>query len=378
MGWSWKIGRIAGIDVYMHFTFLILLAWLAVAHYLRGGIDQALYIVLVILALFGVIVLHELGHALAARRYGIQTRDITLLPIGGVARLERMPDNPLEELIVALAGPAVNVVIAASLAVGFWIRGRTLPLDEVTDLGGGFLAFMLQVNVWLVLFNLIPAFPMDGGRVLRALLAMRMSYVRATQAAARVGQFLALMFGFVGLLNGSPMLVFIALFVWIGAAEEAMAVRVRAALAGTTVKDAMMRDYVVLGPSDSLRVAADHILDGFQHDFPVVDEGKLVGILPRADLIRGLASTGFEGQVSDVMRRDFSPARPNDPVDGMLAQLRSEACPVMPVLEDGRLVGLLTAENVSELLMIREAVAQPRPPCPPRPPRPVEEPPLHV
>jgi Zn-dependent protease/predicted transcriptional regulator len=373
MGWSWKIGRIAGIDVYMHFTFLILLAWLAIANYLHGGIDAAISILFAILALFGIIVLHELGHALAARRYGIQTRDITLLPIGGVARLERMPDNPLEELIVALAGPAVNVVIAASLALGFWIRGRTLPLDEVADLGGGgFLAFLLQVNVWLVLFNLIPAFPMDGGRVLRALLAMRMSHVRATQAAARVGQFLALMFGFVGLLNSWPMLIFVALFVWIGAAEEAMAVRVRAALAGTTVRDAMMRDYVVLGSSDSLRVAADHVLDGFQHDFPVVDDGKLVGILPRADLIRGLASIGFEGQVGEVMRRDFTPVEPYDPVDRTLVQLRSDACPVMPVVEDGRLVGLLTSENVSELLMIREAVAQPREK------QPIEEPPLHV
>src|SRR5437660_7992016 len=213
MRWSWRIGRIAGIDLYVHMTFLILLGWVGLSYYLaRHSARDALSGIGFILALFGIVVLHELGHALTARRFGITTRDITLLPIGGVARLERIPDQPKQELLIAIAGPLVNVAIAAILFFILNVRGTFSDLSDLSNLHVGMTAKLMLVNVFLVVFNLIPAFPMDGGRILRALLAMRMNYARATRIAATVGQGLAFVFGLWGLFGPNPMLVFIALF----------------------------------------------------------------------------------------------------------------------------------------------------------------------
>ncbi len=197
MKWSWKIGSVAGIKVYVHSTFLILLGWIAVSHWTADHSYLAVAEgVGFILAIFSCVVAHELGHALAAQQYGITTRDITLLPIGGVARLERMPDKPWEEFVVALAGPLVNVVIAAALFIGLKLGGWLVAADSLSVTGGPFLVRLLAVNVFLVVFNLLPAFPMDGGRVLRAILAARMEYTKATQIAANIGQSMALMFLF--------------------------------------------------------------------------------------------------------------------------------------------------------------------------------------
>ena len=226
MSWSWRIGRIAGIEVYLHATFLLLLAWEALRHFrAHGDPAEAVGGVVFVLVLFGIVVLHELGHALAARRYGIRTRDITLLPIGGVARLERVPGDPGQELVVALAGPAVNVVLAAALYIAMALGRGPSPFGEALGVGGGFLDRLFWVNVSLALFNLLPAFPMDGGRVLRAALALRLDHVRATRVAASVGQGMAILFGILGLVY-DPFLIFIALFVWLGAAEEAAKVGV--------------------------------------------------------------------------------------------------------------------------------------------------------
>src|SRR5574339_1299622 len=212
MRWQWKLGTFAGIDVFMHATFLLLIGWIGYSYWLQfGTIAKVIEGILFILALFLSVVLHEYGHALTARKYGIRTRDITLYPIGGVARLERMPDKPIEELWVALMGPAVNVVIAAGLFAYLFLTNSLVPLNELTVASGNFLERLMTVNISLVLFNLIPAFPMDGGRVLRALLAMRLDYVRATQIAATIGQGLAFLLGSIGLFS-NPFLLFIALF----------------------------------------------------------------------------------------------------------------------------------------------------------------------
>jgi Zn-dependent protease/CBS domain-containing protein len=363
MGWSWRIGRIAGIDVYMHFTFLILLGWVAWRHYqeTQSGAG-ALVGTLSILILFGIVVLHELGHALAARRYGIQTRDITLLPIGGVARLERMPEDPAQELVVALAGPAVNVGLAVALFGVIQLRGGLADPSEVGRFGGSFLDQLLWVNVWLAGFNLLPAFPMDGGRELRALLALRMDYVRATQIAAGVGQAMALLFGLVGLFglpglfNPSPLLVFIALFVWLGAAEEASLVQMRSALEGIPLSRAMITDFRTLGPHDPLARAVDHVLAGFQQDFPVVEDGRVVGVLTRTDLLTALTRHGQEAPVGEVMQRQFETADPRDMLEGTLARLQTCNCHALPVVSKGQLVGMLTMDNLSELLMIQQAL----------------------
>jgi Zn-dependent protease/CBS domain-containing protein len=356
MSWSWRIGRIAGIDVYIHFTFFLLLAWVGGSYYLESGqIAQAIAGVAFILALFGVVVLHELGHALTARRYGIATRDITLLPIGGVARLERMPDEPSQELVVALAGPAVNVVIAALIYAILALGAEVRSVNEAVRIGGDFLSQLFWVNVALVVFNLLPAFPMDGGRVLRALLAMRLEYVRATQVAAAIGQAMAILFVLVGLFL-NPFLVFIGLFVWLGASQEASFVQMRHALAGIPVMRAMVTDFQTLRPDDRLSQAVDYVLAGFQQDFPVTENGQLVGVLKHSDLATALAQHGPDVRVSEVMRRDFITTSPRDMLEPAFARLQEGGCHTSPVVENGRLIGLLTTENVTEVLMIQEAM----------------------
>lgn len=351
-GWSWKLGRVAGIDVYMHGTFLILLAWVGVSHYLqRHRLADAGAGVVFIVAIFAIIVLHELGHALTARHYGIRTRDITLLPIGGVARLERMPDDPRQELLVALAGPAVNVALAALLLAVV----TPTAWHEVQWVGGDFLSKLLWVNVTLAVFNLIPAFPMDGGRALRAVLAMRMDYVRATQIAAHIGQGLALVFGLVGLFS-NPFLVFIALFVWMGAASEASAALTRSVLGGIPVSRAMITRFETLTPTETLQRALAHVLAGFQHDFPVVDAGRVVGVLTQADLVKGLTQTGADTPVATAMTSHFDCAAPSEMLEGAVQRLKASGCPAQPVLRDRELVGVLTMENVGEFLMVHSAL----------------------
>lgn len=353
---SWRIGRIAGIDVHLHFTFLLLLGWVAVSHYLqRQSWSDALGGLGFTLSLFTIVVLHELGHALTARRFGIRTRDITLLPIGGVARLERIPEKPKQELLVALAGPAVNVALAGLLFGVLLVGAELSTAKEFKLIGGHFLSNLMWVNVSLAVFNLLPAFPMDGGRVLRAVLAMRMDYVRATNIAASIGQGMAWVFGFIGLFT-NPFLMFIALFVWIGAAQEASQAQMKSALAGLPVSRVMMTDFRVLGPGDTLARAVEHILAGCQQDFPVVDGGRVVGVLTRADLLTGLAKQGQLASVVDVMQRNVCTAEAGEMVEGVLARLQEDDCRVLPVTRDGELMGVLTTENLGEYMMIQAAL----------------------
>ena len=214
---KWKLGNAAGIGVYVHWSFWLLPAWILLSS--GGGLSGALSTVLFVFAIFGCVVLHELGHALMARHFHIGTRDITLYPIGGVASLERIPRRPSQELAIALAGPAVNVVIAAALFVLLLVVGVGTQGLVFTFAGGSFLVNLLLVNVALVVFNMLPAFPMDGGRVLRALLAMRLPYLRATEIAVRVGQGVAIVLGLVGLFTGGT-IVFVALFVFLAAQAD--------------------------------------------------------------------------------------------------------------------------------------------------------------
>jgi Zn-dependent protease/CBS domain-containing protein len=354
MRWSWKIARIAGIDVFVHGTFLVLVAFVLASEWSYSrSVRAALAGVLFVLVIFGTVVLHELGHALMARRFGVRTRDITLLPIGGIARLERMPDVPRQELWVALAGPAVNVVLAG---VTYLVITAVNAHPRFTLGDEGFLSRFMTVNVTLAAFNLLPAFPMDGGRALRALLAERIDYVRATEIAAMLGQGLAFLFGLAGLFGGSPILLFIALFVWMGASGEASSVGIRAALAGIPVSRAMLTDFRTLDSADTLHRAVQFVLAGSQRDFPVIEQGRLVGVLTREALVKALAEHGQGAAVSAVMSREFETADAREMLEPAFMRLQACACPVLPVLQDHRLVGLLTAENVGEFVTIRGAL----------------------
>lgn len=357
MKWSTKVGTFAGIDVYVHTTFLMLIAWVGFAHWQEGrSIVAAVVGVAFVLALFLCVLLHEFGHALTARRYGIGTRNITLLPIGGLAQLERMPDDPRQELWVALAGPAVNVVIAGVLFVVWTVTDGTLQPGAAGVSDASLLERLMLVNVVLVLFNLLPAFPMDGGRVLRALLAMRMPYTRATQLAANVGQGMALLFGLVGLF-ANPFLIFIALFVWIGAGQEAAQTEMRSVLDGVPLSRTMLTDFRALAPDDTLARAVELLLAGTQQDFPVVDEqGVVLGILTRADLLTALARQEQHAPVAATMRRDFLTAEAGADLDEVLQALQGRDCHTVPVLQRGQLVGLLTMDNVGEFLSVQAAL----------------------
>ncbi len=356
MKWSWKIGRFAGIDVFLHTTFLLLIGWVGFSYWMQThSLSSTLQGVGFLLALFVSVVLHEYGHALTARRYGIKTRDITLLPIGGLARLERMPDKPIQEFWVALAGPFVNAVIAAVLFAYLVVSNTLAPLTGLSLTGGPFLERLMSVNLTLLLFNLIPAFPMDGGRVLRALMAMRMDYSRATHVAATIGQGMAFVFGFIGLFT-NPMLVFIALFVWIGAAQESGVAQVKTAIGGIPVSRVMLTDFQVLTPHDYLARAVQLILEGSQHDFPVVENDAVIGILTRGDLIKALSTRGQFTPVMEVMHRDFEVIHPGDMLEPVFSRLQECNCHIFPVVQDARLVGLLTAENVGEFMMIQSAM----------------------
>jgi Zn-dependent protease/predicted transcriptional regulator len=357
MKWSLKIGQFRGIGVYVHFTFFLLLGFIAYSHWnVSHNIGDALNAVAFVLATFFCVVLHEFGHSLMAAYYGIRTRDITLLPIGGVAQLERMPDKPLQELWVALAGPLVNVAIAIAL-VGWLVVSQSFqPWHELTVTSGPFLERLLIVNVFLVAFNMLPAFPMDGGRVLRAGLALLLDYTQATQIAAVVGQAMALLFGLFGILSGNWFLVFIAFFVWIGAASEASVAQLKSALAGLPVARAMMTRFHILHPENPIQHVLSLVVGGTQHDFPVVENNEVVGVLTRQRLIQGLTSLGPESSVRESMETEFVTVDASEMLEVALQKLQSCACTTVPVLSQGRLVGLLTMENVGEFVVIQTAL----------------------
>jgi Zn-dependent protease len=356
MKWSWKLTRLAGIDVYVHATFFMLIAWIGVSFWqTEGSIVAVIQGVGFILALFACIVLHEFGHALTARRYGIHTRYITLLPIGGIAMLERMPDDPKQEMMVALAGPAVNVVIALGLCVWLSISNGFVSIEELGLTSGSFLQRLMAINVMLAVFNMLPALPMDGGRVFRAALAIHRGHAAATETAAKVGQGIALFLGLLGLLY-NPFLLFIALFVWIGAAAEAHSANTKSQLIGVRMRQAMLTEYETLLPTEPLSRAVELTLSGSQKDFPIVVDDSFIGVLTQADLLKGLQAQGETARVGDWMQRDIQSADVDEPLDTVLERLQTSTCRLLSVTEAGRLAGIVNLDNFVEFLSIQRAL----------------------
>lgn len=355
MSWSITIGRIAGTEIRIHLTFLLLLAWIGFAQYLQSGSGGAVFQeILFILAVFACVLLHELSHVFAARRYGITTPDITLLPIGGLARLSRMPEKPSEEIVIAIAGPLVNVVIAAIILLILGTGIGFSAFTDVEDSAQGFLARLAAVNIFLVVFNLIPAFPMDGGRVLRAALSFRLGRRRATQIAARIGQGLAFVFGFWGLMSGNVVLVFIALFVFLAAQAEAGDVSLADTAKRVPVQRAMITEFVSLGPQSTVAEAADALIRTTQHEFPVVDgAGQLRGILTQDEMIKAFRSSGPATPVIDVMTPNVPTVRVGEKLDGVIRQMREGQTGFIGVVDQSdKLVGYVSQENLAELMML--------------------------
>ena len=348
-GWALRLGAVMGIPIRIHFTFLLLLLWFGFAATARG--ESAPWAVLILVLLFACVVLHELGHAAMARRFGVRTREIVLYPIGGIAKLENIPGG-VAELLIALAGPAVNLVIAILLVAAMVLLG----MEPAVDFGlllppGPILPKLLAANLALLAFNLIPAFPMDGGRVLRASLSLVFGEEKATRVAAAVGQGIAVLFGATGLFTGQWGLLFIALFVFLGAGQEAAFNRRRAMVVGRTAREAMITRFETLAPQDSLGRAAEVLLATHQQDFPVVDAwSRVAGVLSRARLMQGLAREGNSGAVLDVMQREFPVVAPGSELEEVLRYFQSD--PRMPVivLDGEQHVGMITLENLAEFI----------------------------
>jgi Zn-dependent protease/CBS domain-containing protein len=355
MRWSITIGRIAGTAVKIHITFILFLAWIAFSAWNRGGAAAALDSTLFIVLLFACVVLHEFGHIAAARRYGIKTPEVTLLPIGGVASLQRLPSEPAQELVVALAGPAVNLVIGLALIAALG-SAHLVDLTEIDNPNLSLLGRLAIANLFLVVFNLIPAFPMDGGRVLHALLAMRVGAARATEIAARIGQGLAFGLGFLGLF-GNPLLLFIAIFVYIAAAAEAQMSAAQEALKGVSVGEAMETRFTPISIDASLGQAVDALLATAQHEFPVVDAFmKPAGLLTRDDIVAAVREHGRDEPAATFMRAGLESVRPAAPVESLFERLQDRKGAALAVTDaEGRIVGLLTRQGLGEVMMIRAA-----------------------
>jgi len=353
MLWSFPIGVVAGTVVRVHVTFLLFLVWIGGTQWRVGGRDAAIEGVVFIVLIFACVLAHEFGHIFAARRYGIRTPEVTLWPIGGVASLERIPEKPREELVVALAGPAVNVVIAALLLLILGASLDSAAMTEFENPRAGLMARLAAANIFLVIFNLIPAFPMDGGRVLRALLAMRRSHADATRIAARIGQGAAFLFALAGLFV-NPMLIVIGLFIYLAAAAEAQHVAFRDGTQSLPVSEAMMSSIEALSPGSTLDDAVDLLLRSAQKEFPVLDGGgRPHGLLTRDALILALRNGGPSTPVLDVMARNIPTVHRFMPLDAAMAQLNRAKAPALFVLDGERLVGLLTPENIGEMMLVR-------------------------
>jgi Zn-dependent protease/predicted transcriptional regulator len=357
--WTLSLGRLSGIPIRIHLTFFLLLLWFGTvsAQQGQGFVGGVVFLLL----LFGCVVLHELGHALTARRYDVETREIVLYPFGGVARIDRMPSGKAE-LVIALAGPAVNFVLALLLGGALLaLRSRIPGSPEELVGGASVLVQLFWANVILFGFNLLPAFPMDGGRVLRATLSLFVGEARATHVAALIGQGLALLFAVAAFTTRpiQPIWLLIAFFVFVGAGQEAAFQRNRAAVRGLTAREAMVTRFETLAPQDSLARAAELLLATHQQDFPVRDAwGRVAGVLHRSALLAALAGDGRERAVLEVMDRDPAVVAPDLPLEEVLRVLQSR--PTHPVLVVGAegLEGVITLENLGELLEIAQSLGR--------------------
>lgn len=361
MNSSLKIGTFAGIRVQIHWTFWLLFLFIGFLVFSQEGtFTDLIWHTLFIIVLFICVVLHEFGHALTAKKYGVKTRSITLLPIGGLASLMKIPENPKHELLVAAAGPAVNVVIAVILTFFVSVESYTgmdaeILQEELAMIDAqNFLFYILTVNIALVLFNLIPAFPMDGGRIFRAILSMKVGRIKATQIASSLGKFLALLFFLYGLFYGIILSV-IAVFIWFGAHSENIMIQQIELMRGYKIRDAMITEFTRLSPHDNLKSVVDKILATTEQDFLVTENGEIAGILFMADLSRAIKESGKEANVGKVMRTNIIYLDTEDDLSTAYQKLNRENRNFFPVLENDEIAGVIDMNNINEFLTFRSA-----------------------
>jgi Zn-dependent protease len=346
--------RLLGVPIRLHFTFVLLLIGLVVIG-LSSNQSPGNY-TLFVLAVIASVLLHEFGHAFISSLYGIRTLEIVMYPIGGVARLQR-PPKPWEEFWIALTGPAVNLAIAASIVGILYSQKRAINPFALVQPDANLADRIVLANLVLAGFNLLPAFPMDGGRMLRAVLSRLKSEYEATRIATWSGRMLAISMGLYGFIN-MPMLAFVAFFIYLGAANEGAASRGRSLTQGIPVRAAMMTDYKTLPHGATIREAANLLLSTSQQDFPIVLGGQVLGLLGRNALLRGMAQEGPDSYIAGYMEREFSSVPPEkDLADVLPLMAHAGACVL--VMEDDKLLGLLSSENLSQFLLLRSVGLQP-------------------
>lgn len=361
MHWSLSLGKIFGIRIKVHWTFFLLIAWVVMVGFTRGDNNLTIFLTTVyVLSIFGCVVLHELGHALMARRFDIPTKKITLLPIGGVASLQRIPEKPKQELLVAVAGPLVNVVIAALILPFLGPIENYIPKEGVSQALStitvhNFWFALFSINLLLVLFNLIPAFPMDGGRMLRAGLAMQMSRLKATHIASSIGQLLAVVFFFTGLFL-NPFLLLIGVFVFFGARGEDMMVQQYEILRDHYAEEAMVTDLHTFGPDTDLRTVMKHMLSSNDDTFLVEDHGETKGWITREQLIREFREHHEEKKLREIVQNHYISIQPKEKLSKVMEIMQTNKQALYPVLKDQQLVGILSPASLQRFIAVQSAL----------------------
>jgi len=360
MRWSITIGRVFGITLRLHVTFLLLLAFIGYAGFAEAGAAGALWATTLFCSIFACIVLHELGHSVVAQCLGVEVKSITLLPIGGVAALRHIPENPWHEIAITVAGPMVNAAIALVLLPVTGLPSHLLYLNMPQSMGG-LLDALVKANLVLFAFNFIPAFPMDGGRLLRAVLALAMSYRRATFVAATVGQGLAILFVLVGLTHPEYWLwTLIGVFIFIGAEGEEKMVRARSLLREVEVEDVMAHEFTVLSPGDAVARGLERIYQTGQDDFPVVEGDRLFGVATRQAMLEAVNKIGPDARLTEVMDTGVPSISPRANLSQVYEAMLTDGHTGLPVVQDGRLVGWLGLDNISRYLLVQSSIKTPR------------------
>jgi len=357
MGWSINIGKIFGINFRIHVTFFLLLFFIFISVLPQHGFQRALLATLFICAVFVCVLIHEIGHSLIARRFGKEAKSITLLPIGGIATIEEMPEKPIQEIAMSVIGPFINLIIAAILymLVGHW-TGIGAP-NLTPDSAKAFFAGLIGVNIMLAIFNLIPAFPMDGGRVLRGILAIRLDFVQATTTAVFIGQAIAMFFIFFGIFFNWWLAV-IGLFLYIGAGSEKQQVVLKSLLNNVPASEAMTTEFVALRPNDTLRKAIEHFHHGCQDDFPVLGDKGIEGVLTRERILASIHEKGLDVLVSEIMDRTFASVDPKMPLDGVYRKLLSNRKTAVAVVDKDSVKGMICLDGISRYFMIKAAMGK--------------------
>lgn len=368
---SIKLFKIRGIDIKMHVTFPLILLWgaLAFGPFRNGGWEGALFGVVVTSLVFVIVVLHELGHSIAALRYNIPVKQIVLLPIGGVAQLKEIPEDPGKELVIAAAGPLVNLLLAILLFLLAPIVGQTINISSFLGFNSslGVLSFssifgyIFTTNLFIGLFNLIPAFPMDGGRILRSLLAYRLPYVRATSVAVAIGQILSWGFGLIGFLNGNFFLIILAIFIYTGAGQEGKMVQIKNVLGDLRVEQAYSRGVQSINLNEPIETALHLTLNSFQSNFPICDEGKLVGLLPYQRLVESLEKKDIGTPIRDVMQTGIKPVSSTDRLIDVQVQMSAHGTDALPVVDGEEFLGMITSQDLNEAYRLNLALGKTRP-----------------